>query len=189
MVFDMKALYLLAMCICPGETYTEAVKIDGIGQVALPSGEWELEITRVSDDPMHAHDIHVFKRLGERLERMTLQRFSGNLVHPIGAYFDSIGDSTSEGVPTSMNDFKSAHGSVYILRGMEELSRTEGGITCFGASYVYTSESSDAHWMSHAFVCENEGEVIVCVHSSPFAITPETVQAVYDDSEFRTGER
>jgi hypothetical protein len=178
----MHLVCLVTLCLCPGEVFTETVKVNGVGEIALPPGEWELEITHLDGIPEHGCETHVFKKCGERLERMSVQRFSGRFAHPMPAYFDSIAMSFSHGIPTPLAESENVHDSVCPIGDVEELD----GDDALMASYVYTGNTDETNWMSHAIVHDHEGVVIVCVHASPFVISPELVKDLYMYSEFDT---
>ncbi len=57
------------------------------------------------------------------------------------------------------------------------------------SSFIYTNETIETKdpWMSHAFVCDRDGWVLVCVHASPHVVSPETVDKVFTESKFDKG--
>ena len=177
---------LFAVAATPGEIYESHALVEGIGKIALPPGKWLLEHSKSFEKQSNNPDVFVFKKVGDRLERLTFQRFGSHIAHPIGAYFDSIGDSTSNGVPRRLFDLKDDYDTVHILRPVFEIERSGNKVTCMGGSFLYSSESG-SHWMSHAFVSDRNGWILVCVHASPFAISPETVGNVFSDSTFESG--
>jgi hypothetical protein len=142
----------------------------------------------VNDNNKANPDVYVFKKTGDRLERLTFQHHGPQASQSIGAYFDSIGDSTSAGMPRRLFDLKDDYDAVHILRPIFQIEKTGSKVTCLGGSFFYSSESGN-HWMSHAFVSDRHGWVLVCVHASPFAISPETVRDVFSKSEFESGKR
>jgi hypothetical protein len=181
------ALLMFVVTATQGETYEATVTVEGIGTIALPPGKWLLEHSKSFDTQSNNPDVFVFKKEGDRLERLTFQRFDSHIIHPIGAYFDSIGDSTSNGVPRRLFDFKDDYNTVHILRPVFDMKRSGDKVTCLGGSFLYESESGK-HWMSHAFVSDQDGWVLVCVHASPFAISPDTVSYVFIESNFESGD-
>ena len=162
--------------------------IDGIGQIAFPPGSWTVEHVVRHDKNVRSPDVYVFKKAGDRLERLTVQRFGPHISHPIAAYFDSIGDSMSEGIPIQLLDWKNAHDTTYILRPVVVRERSGDREICMVATYLCTGETDDP-WMSHAFVCDRDGWLLVCVHASPHVISPETVDQVFSKSKFVLGTR
>ncbi|MBL8814582.1 MAG: hypothetical protein JNL58_01035 [Planctomyces sp.] len=179
--------FLIAVSAKVGETYEDQAVVEGIGTIALPPGKWLFEHSKSFDRNTNNPEVFVFKKLGDRLERLTFQRFGSHIAHPISAYFDSIGDSTSHGVPRQLFEFKDDYDAIHILRPIFEMEQSGSKVTCMGGSFLYSSESGN-HWMSHAFVSDRNGWVLVCVHASPFAILPETVETVFADSTFETGQ-
>jgi hypothetical protein len=173
---------LLACSLTVGETYSGKVTIKGIGEISLPPGEWILEWAVISKN-QEGRDCYVFKKSGDRLERLSIQRCAGIYRFPIPVYFDSIGDSLSQGIPTCLLDYENCHDSAEILRPPKSCNNSQSRMT---GSFVYTSETEDP-WMSHAIVCDCDSWVLVCVHASPFAISPETIEKVYLDSEIQCG--
>ena len=177
---------LLLLSVVVGETYSGKVTITGIGEIKLPEGKWTVEHAVLSEKKTNSPDVFVFKKAGDRLERLTFQKFGPHIALPISAYFDSIGDSTSNGIPIQLLANKNDHDTAHILGPLHKLQITHGKTTCLVSSYVYTSETKDP-WMSHAFVCDCDGWVLVGVHASPYAISPETVADVFLESRFEKG--
>jgi hypothetical protein len=169
----MHILLAVVLSVVAGENYSGTVMIDGIGDVALPSGKWQLE-QAVTTEKKDRPDIYVFKKLGDRLERLTFQKFEAKIAHPVSNYVDSIGDGMSNGIPVSLLNYKSEHETTFIIRPL--FNRNE---TSVGGSFIYTSEKHHP-WMSHYFVCQLQGGVVVCVHSSPHVLSPDTVEDLYD---------
>jgi hypothetical protein len=179
-------LLVLILSFAVGESFSGQAKIDGIGEIALPPGRWTLEHVATPEKKTNKPDVYVFKKEGDRLERLTIQKFGPHISHPLSNYFDSIGDSTSNGIPVQLLDRKNEHDTAHILRPLVVRERSGGKDTCLASSYIYTSETKDP-WMSHAFVCDRDGLVLVCVHSSPHVISPETVDEVFAESRFDRG--
>ena len=179
---------VLILSIIVGGTHQGRITIAGIGEVQLPPGQWILERAVVPDESSHTPEVFVFKKVGDRLERVTFQRFGPHIARPIEAYFDSIGDSMSNGVPIHLLDFESDHDTAHIMRGIIKLEATREKTISLKSSYIYTSERKDHFpWMSHAFVRDCGGWVLVCVHASPYVISPETIENVCLDSRFEEG--
>ncbi len=177
---------LIAATATVGETYESQVVVESIGTIALPPGKWLFEYSKSFDRKSKNPDVFVFSKVGDRLERLTFQRFGSHIALPIGNYFDSIGDSTTNGVPSRLFDFKDDYAAIHILHPVFEMKHSEIKVTCLGGSFLYASESGN-HWMSHAFVSDRNGWVLVCVHASPFVILPETVKDVFSESNFESG--
>ena len=72
---------------------------------------------------------------------------------------------------------------VDLLRDPFVVRQTGDRVTAKGASYIYTSEVNEP-WMSHAIVSDQTGWVLVCVHASPYAISPAAVRDIFGDSQF-----
>ena len=178
----MQMTLVLLLAFVGGDTYSGKVPLPGIGSVALPRGDWLLERTSTPDKSKGEPDVFVFKKVGPRLERLTFQRFGPHISHPIEAYFDSIGDSTSNGIPIHLLNRKNEHDAVHIMKPVYELE-----LGCKASSYIYTSETKDP-WISHAFVNDRKGWILVCVHASPHVLSPDAIDSIYHDSEFLVGE-
>ena len=176
-------LCLVAMVI-QEPVYSGVSHVDGLGDVAFPPGDWTLEHRTSPTDEEGMPDAYVFKRKGDRLERLSIKRFEPVGALTIGSYFDSIGDSMSNGTPMKIVGKKSEHDSVHILAPVKDLQTSNGKVVCKVSSYIYTSETKPP-WMSHAFVCLIDGWVLVGCHASPHALSPEDVQNIYFDSKFK----
>jgi hypothetical protein len=181
----MNLLILFMLSLTAGETYSGVVTIDRVGQVALPPGDWLLEYAFTPDIKSNNPDIYVFKKRGDRLERLSIERYGPHIAGPIDSYFDSIGDLRANGIPLRLLDYKSngEHDLVDMLRDPFVFRRTGDRVTAKGASYIYTSEVNEP-WMSHAIVSAQTDCVLVCVHASPFAISPSAVRDVFSGSKF-----
>jgi hypothetical protein len=154
-------LVVIAITVVAGETYSDKVVIDGFGEITLPPGKWLLEhaVTEKKGLP----DVYVFKKSGDRLERLTFQKFDQKIAFGIHNYIDSIGDGVSNGIPVHLlkNKDEYAHEAFQTLRPTTKL-----GETCLLKSLIYTSETRDP-WMGNAFVCKWKQGVLVCIHASP----------------------
>ena len=182
------ATFLAFVHVQVGDSFVEKANIDGIGEISLPPGKWTLEYVVTPEKNTNSPDVYVFKKDGDRLERLTFQKFGPHIAHPISAYFDSIGDSTSNGIPVRLLDWKNEHDTAHILRPLEVRETTGKETTCMASSYIYTGETKDP-WMCHAFVCSRNGLVLECVHASPHALSPDTVDEVFTESRFDLGVR
>src|SRR4051812_28443 len=59
--------------------YSGHAQVEGLGEVAFPAGEWELEYSRVQQDPARdkqQREYFVFKRTGVAGERLTILRYN-----------------------------------------------------------------------------------------------------------------
>ena len=154
----MYLLLFVAFAVAAGESYGDKVTIDGIGEVALPSGKWLLEHA-VTPEKKDRPDVYVFKKVGDRLERLTFQKFAPRIAHPIRNYVDSIGDSVSNGIPIHLLGNKRDHDAYHIVRpafGSDEELRT---------SLIYTSETRDPWLGACASSASCKGGVLVCIHA------------------------
>ena len=131
----MNLLILFMLSLTAGETYSGVVTIDRVGQVALPPGDWLLEYAFTPDIKSNNPDIYVFKKRGDRLERLSIERYGPHIAGPIDSYFDSIGDLRANGIPLRLLDYKSngEHDLVDMLRDPFVFRRTGDRVTAKGA--------------------------------------------------------
>ena len=183
------ALMLLCLSILfPQDTiYSGTAKVVGLGDVSFPEGEWILEHRTKPTDKHGVLDAYVFKRKGDRLERLSITRKAPENALSIDCYFDSLGDSMSNGIPVQITEAKSKHDTAHIFAAPRGVALSNGNVLCKTASYVYTSEDHQPPWMGNAFVCSVDGWVLVVCHASPNAISPADALNIYLDSKFRPG--
>lgn len=181
----MSFLLCLTFSIAAGETYSEFVSINGVGRISLPLGKWTVEHSVVPRLAENSPEVYVFRKEGTRLERLTIQKFRRGIAHGVFNYFDSIGDSTSQGIPIHLVNNKSEHDTISILRAPQAFVFDNGKPVGARASYIYASEDEAKDpWISHAVVFTHNGDVFICVHASPHVIAPSTIDAVYSESIF-----
>lgn len=178
----MTPLFCLLLLTGVGDVYTSAAKIEGLGEIALPPGKWELELTEKAGKN-YQYDVWVLKKQGDRLERLTFQRVPPEIAGRVTNYADSVGDSFSKGIPLRGKE-KSAHETAHILSPLRVYGYTDGKATDASTSYIYTSEKDDTPWMSHACMTEEGGAVMISVHASPHVLSPDSVFEVVDQSKF-----
>jgi hypothetical protein len=178
----MSLTLCLLLCAGVADVYTDKAKIEGLGEIALPPGKWELEIAQLPTKPGE-RALFVFKKQGDRLERLSFQCVPPEIAAPLGNYFDSIGDSYSNGIPLRGKE-KREHDTTYIIEPLRVFRSTEGKDTGMTSSYIYTDEKGNVPWMSHACVTKEGEAVLISVHSSPFVLAPDTIQDVISDSKF-----
>ena len=78
----------LTLSLVAGDTFTGTATIDGIGAIALPPGKWTLEHAVSPETKTNEPNVYVFRKEGDRLERLTIQKFGPHIAHPIASYFD-----------------------------------------------------------------------------------------------------
>jgi hypothetical protein len=164
------------------EVYTDKAKIEGLGEISLPPGKWELEIA-VKQTKEYPYDLYVFKKQGDRIERLSFRRVPPEIAGRITSYADSVGDSFSKGIPLRGKE-KCAHDTAHILSPLTPFRKTDGRDTAASISYIYTSEKEEVPWMSHACITEEGGAVMISVHASPHVLSPDTITGVVGQSKF-----
>jgi hypothetical protein len=178
----MSLTLCLLLCAGAADIYTDKAKIEGLGEIALPPGKWELEIA-AKQTKNYPYDLYVFKKQGDRLERLSFRRVPPEIAGRLSNYFDSIGDSFSNGIPLRGQE-KSQHDTAHIIQPLRTYRWTEGKESGMSSSYIYTSEKDGPPWMSHACVTEEGGAVLISVHASPHVLSPETIYDIVSDSKF-----
>ena len=161
------------------KNYSGDEQIDGLGLIAFPAGQWELELFEKAYQP-----VYVFKRVDGESERLTFQAVSPDNKLSMDSYWDSICMATSEGIPQQLVGEKNVHDLGHTLAGPFVLQRVDDKITCKGATYVYESDTKP-NWMSHAFICSVDDSLVICVHASTGVLSPTGSQDIFYNSKFR----
>ena len=164
--------------------YSGEMDVPELGVVRFPAGDWMLEY-RTKPAGNGELDALVFKKQGKELERITFIRWHPDVARPLDCYFDSIGDSMSQGIPIQLVGYQSKHNDVHILKPPIAIDESrDGKISAKSASYIYTSKE-DANWIGHGVVCQRDGWVLVCCHAAPHVISPEESETTYFDSRLQ----
>ena len=148
-----------------------------IGIVHLPKGQWVVEDIYIPTKESKRPYCFVFRNLGDRLERIAILGYRPEIAQKKAyMYADSIGDSIEMGVP---------HFIKAVSRVFDECEQIGRPSDWRGddlkMSYVYTS-NTDATWKSHSFISLKSDGIVVGVHSSPFAISPDTIRELKNGS-------
>ncbi|MCD8535822.1 MAG: hypothetical protein LR011_13975 [Verrucomicrobia bacterium] len=184
-------LGLLAACIdiqaqAPKSNYTGKAAVAGLGTIAFPEGEWSLEFQRIHapTNDLHVPDYFVFKRVGDRLERLTFLRYPPTTTpRQLGHMLDTVGETMGDGLPWELKNAASRSGGViHPLRVEPPVpSATERHVTF---SFIHVHPSPAPSWLCHAFLFSHDSSAFVIAHSSTSVISPEDVQDVKSRSQF-----
>lgn len=176
----MLALIFLAMAAVVSEPLSGEVELPRLGKIQLPEGKWTVEHTYVPTKDSKRPDCFVFRKLGDRLERIAIIRYRPEIAQKKASmYADSIADSIEKGVPFFIGDdlHTPAHDEIEQLGRPNDWNDNELELT-----YIYTGKE-EAPWMSHSFISLKSDWIVIGVHASTFAISPGTIRQVRDSSK------
>ena len=176
----MLAFILIAISAVAGELISGDVSVPRLGKIQLPEGRWVIEHAYVPTRESKRPDCFVFRKYGDRLERIAILRYRPEIAQKKAfMYADSIADSIALGVPYFVDaDFKSHHhDEAEQLGEPKDWDDNELELT-----FIYTSKK-EIPWMSHSFITLKSDWIVVGVHSSPFAISPDTIRQLKDRSD------
>lgn len=175
-------LFLLSLILFVNQpTLSGTVEVDGLGKIALPSGNWTLQRTHLSEANAKTPDVFMFCRSKSPMERLTVLRYGGHIAPSRPVYLsDSVGDSSLFGIPHFLDDNikQRGDGDVHMLRMPDDWYATEIEVT-----YVYP-DAQQTHWMSHAILSTLNKSVFVCIHCAPKVLSPEPLQECFSESQF-----
>ena len=174
----MLALIFIAVTAIAGDPVSGDVAVARLGRIQLPKGQWMIEHIYLPTNESRHPDCFLFRRLGDRLERIAILRYRPEIAQKKAyMYADSIGDSIEMGVPHFIKADSRAFDEC------EQIGRpSDWKLDELELSYVYTSKT-EASWMSHSFISLKSDWIVVGVHSSPFAISPDTIRQLKNDSK------
>jgi hypothetical protein len=178
--------------ICASESqsmarkYTRTAVVASLGKIAFPAGEWTLEFQRLQNptNSVFIPDYFVFKRVGDRLERLTFFRYPPTTTpRPLASMLDTVGETMGDGLPWEEKKAEDrSRGPIYSLRiDPPSPSATERRITF---SFIYAAPDPAPSWLCHAFLFSHDSSVFVIAHASTSVISPEPVQDVQLHSKF-----
>ncbi len=177
----MLVLIFVVMAAVVGEPHSGVVELPRLGKIQLPEGKWTVEYTYIPTKESKRPDCFVFRKLGDRLERITVIRYRPEIAQKKASmYADSIADSIEKGVPAfiNKNDLQAlVHDEIEQLGQPKDWDDNELELT-----YVYAGKK-EAPWMSHAFITLRSDWIVIGIHSSPYAISPETIRELRDRSK------
>ena len=179
------APYITIALFLAAAPFAGTVEIEGLGLVALPPGEWMVEVADATPRMEEIPDCYIFRRVGIDWERLTILRYRpeiapGKLVN----LADTMADSFNEGVPIFMQSEVSLFGG-YVAEqdAVVELQRApkdwDAKVLVF--SDIHTS-SNRPTWMSHVVLAGKDGAAFGYLHSSTRVLSPEAVDEVWLDS-------
>ena len=163
------------------EPISGEVEVPRLGRIRLPDGKWTIEHNYLPTKESKLPDCFVFRKIGDRLERVTFIRYRPEIAQKSAyMYADSIADSVRFGIPYFVNSDFVTHAQTEFeieqINTPKDWKENDLELT-----YVYASKK-DAPWMSHSCIRLKSDWVVIGVHSSPFAITPETIRQIRDVS-------
>jgi len=171
--------------------YTGTMVVASLGKIAFPEGEWALRFQRIQHptNSVLIPDYFVFKRIGDRLERLTFLR------HPppttprqLALMMDTVGETMGDGLPWEEKKKEDRSGGEIHSMRVEPPSPalTERTIAF---SFIHVRPSPASSWLCHSFLFSHDGSVFVIVHASTSVISPETVGDVKLRSQFFPNDR
>ena len=90
----MLALIFVAIAAVAGDSMSGDVTVARLGKIHLPDGKWMIEHTYVPTKESNRPDCFVFRKLGDRLERIAIIRYRPEIAQKKAyMYADSIADS------------------------------------------------------------------------------------------------
>jgi len=175
---------LLPLILCFSQpTLSGTVDVDGLGQIALPSGSWTPLRSHMSAVEAKTPDVFIFCRLNSPTERITVLRYGRHIAPQKPVYLcDSIGDSSQFGIPHFLdsNTRQRGKGDVHMLRKPDDWYASE-----IEVSFVYP-DAEETQWMSHAILATQDQSVFVCIHCAPKVLSPEPLRKLFSQSRFLT---
>ena len=132
---------------------------------------------------LHGPDYFVFKRIGDRLERLTFLRYPPTTTpRQLAHMLDTVGETMGDGVPWAEKKERFGVGEIHPMR-MEPHSPTltERTITY---SFIHVRPSPEPSWLCHSFLFLHGGSAFVIAHASTSIISPETAGDVQFRSQF-----
>ena len=164
--------------------YTGKATVAGLGNIAFPPGEWSLEFQRIQHptNVVFMPDYFVFKRIGDRLERLTFLRHQPTVTpRRLGHMLDTIGETLGDGIPSEAK--KSGDEWADRIHPMSLMpaspTATERQIQY---SFIYVRPSPAPAWLCHSILFFHDKSAIVIAHASTSVTDPETVE----DVQFRS---
>lgn len=152
-------------------TISGDIDVARLGKIHLPEGLWVMENSLLPSRESKLPDCFVFRKLGDRLERITFLRFRPEIaLKKAYMYADFVGDSFEKGIPTYIKRLSGKSSEVLQLGRPDDWESDRLELT-----YVCTSEN-EPPWMSHSIITVKSKWIVVAVHSSPFAISKEPVR-------------
>lgn len=163
------------------EPVSGEVEVPRLGRIRLPDGKWTIEHNYLPTRESKLPDCFVFRKIGDRLERVAFIRYRPEIAQKRAyMYADSIADSVRFGIPSFLNsDFVTHARTEYEIEQLN--TPKDWNESDLELTYVYTSKN-EAPWMSHSYIRLKSNWVIVGIHSSPFAIAPDTIRQLRDAS-------
>jgi hypothetical protein len=167
-------LYLLPLMLCISQPGLSGnVDVDGLGKIALPTGNWTLQRSHISQANAKTPDVFMFRRLKSPMERLSVLRYGGHIAPIRPVYLcNSVGDSSLFGIPHFLDSNKKQRGDgvVHMLRKPDDWYASK-----IEVSYVYP-DVQQTHWMSHAILATQDKSVFVCIHCAPKVLSPEPLR-------------
>jgi hypothetical protein len=166
--------------------YSGRTAVAGLGEIAFPAGEWLFEFQRIQHQTNSAFipDHFVFKRVGNRLERLTFLRYPPTTSpRRLDHMLDTIGETMGDGIPWEEKKLggRSA-GAIQPMRLMPyNPTPTERRIEY---SFIHVLPSPAPSWLCHSILFSHDGSSFVIAHASTSVIDPEVVGDVQFRSQF-----
>ena len=183
-------LVVLSMLATP-QSSAEKIAIDGLGEIALPDGKWGVELVHRSTPAQKTPDVFILRKVGDKIERITILRYPPEIKMLAYVYCDSTADSTFFGIPRFL---ESEYDKLREKRGEAKVTLKKDAViemvripTNFDSKHlemtnVYT-DSTEMNWMNNAIISESDECVFVMLQSAPRVLLPETLSECFLASE------
>ena len=148
------------------------------------SGHWSFRKLKPPTNRIDVPDYFVFRRGGERLERLTFLRYPPTTTpRHLGHMLDTVGETMGDGLPWELKKAEDRSGGViHALRVEPPAPSLNERTVAFTFIHVHPSPASS--WICHAYLFSDHNSAFVIAHSSTSVISPEDVQEVQFRSQF-----
>ncbi len=199
---DMKTLVIIsAFILFAGRLRTQAqsaalkfsghTSVEGLGSFTFPPGEWTLEFQRIhhaATQNKGQADYTVFKKLGNKEERLTFLQFpASSPAQQLQHYLDTVGETLGDGIPQEQkmenrkNEPKkqsanSDSGKIHMMN-TNPMNLTETTRTIY-YSFIHVPPSPEPAWLCHTVLFLHEDAVFIIALASTSSTDPDIVDDV-----------
>ncbi len=165
-------------------TYSGKARVEHLGLVAFPPGQWYLEASRVQKDAnleRQAREYFVFRRADAEAERLTIVRYNQFLRRqPLADLMNDEHFRFGNGLPDEERRNGADAGEIRVRK---DLRRSDVEVE---STFVTAYAKPKAVWMCHTYLTGRYGWMFVFVHASTRVLDPTAVLRVESGSKLRT---
>jgi len=166
--------------------YVGRAVVVGLGNITFPTGEWSLEFQHMQapTNGLHLPDYFVFKRGGDRIERLTFLRYAPTTTpRQLAHMLDTVGETMGDGIPWEEKTQEGRPpGVIHPMRtipGSPTLTELK-----IEYSFILVRPGPAPSWLCHSILFHQGHSTFVIAHASTSAIDPEVAEDVQFRSQF-----